>query len=370
MRIGIDISQISYQGTGVSRFTEGLINVILKEDNINTWIFFYSSLRNSLDPVLKEKIISSRHIVVQYKIPSTILAFLWNSLHILPIELFTGKLDLFISSDWTEPPSNCKKTTIIHDLAFTRYPETIHSKILANQKKRLYWVTKESDFIITDSLSTKNDLMHYFNFDENRIIVIYPGVNQTVLANIFTKKTLTKFHLKEPFIFTVGKIEPRKNLKRLIAAYLQLKADDSIPDLVIAGQKGWEDESDFLPKKNKKIHFLGYISDTELADLYRSCLFFIYPSLWEGFGYPIIEAMIHKAPVATSNSSSMAEIAHNSALLFDPLDIDSIAHAIKELIENKNLRLDLQKKGTIRAEDFTWSTYYQKLIHIINKNIL
>lgn len=370
MKIGIDISQISYAGTGVARFTEGLVQTILEHDSMNTWIFFYSSLRNSLNLNLKKKIRLTKHKCIEYKLPPFILTLLWNTLHRIPIEAFLGKLDFFISSDWTEPPTMCKKMTVIHDLAFMRYPETVHPTILINQRKRLHWVIKESKFIIADSVATKNDLLRYFTYDKNHIYVIYPGVNENGSKNIDIRNILTKYRLNKPFIFTVGKIEPRKNLKRLLIAYNKLRTNQTLPDLVIAGQKGWEKESELLPLVTDRIHFLGHIPDTELASLYRSCLFFIYPSLWEGFGYPVIEAMKYNAPVATSNSSSLAEIANDSALLFDPLNVDSITNSMKQLIENKNLRLNLQKKGTIRAQDFTWKNYYQQLIHVINQNTL
>jgi len=370
MKIGIDISQISYTGTGVSRFTEGLTRTILKYDLKNTWIFFYSSLRNSLDSKLNKKILSTNHKLVKYKIPPSLLGFLWNTLHIVPIELFTGNLDLFISSDWTEPPSKCKKTTIVHDLAFNRYPETIHPTILTNQRKRLKWVIKESEFIIADSLSTKSDLIHYYKYSKEKIKVIYPGVNDMLLTNSHPNDTLGKYHLKKSFIFTVGKIEPRKNLKRLLIAYNKIQKNCLVPDLVIAGQKGWEDESNLSSIYNTQVHFIGHISDSELEHLYQSCLFFIYPSLWEGFGYPIIEAMKNMAPVATSNSSSLSEIAQNAALLFNPLDTNSISQSIKQLINSKSLRQDLQKKGTIRAKEFTWERYYHNLIGVINNSII
>lgn len=370
MKIGIDISQISYTGTGVSRFTEGLVKAILEHDSINTWVFFYSSLRNSLDLNLKKKIRLTKHKCIEYKLPPSMLTILWNTLHRIPIETFLGKLDFFISSDWTEPPTICRKMTVIHDLAFMRYPETIHPTILINQRKRLRWVIKESKFIVADSIATKNDLIHYFTYEKNNIYVIYPGINEKISKNEGLGNVLSKYHLNKPFIFTVGKIEPRKNLKRLLIAYNKLIKNQVLPDLVIAGQKGWEKESELLPLITDRVHFLGHISDTELVSLYQSCLFFIYPSLWEGFGYPVVEAMQYGAPVATSNSSSLAEIAGESALLFDPLDIDSITNSIKQLIENKDLRLHLQKRGTIRAQDFSWKSYYQQLIRIINKNIL
>ncbi|MCX6730434.1 MAG: hypothetical protein NTZ55_01155, partial [Candidatus Roizmanbacteria bacterium] len=144
MNIGIDISQVIYEGTGVGRFTKGLIETILQYDTTNKWTFFFSSFRGKINEELLNKIKNSSHKYIYLPLPPAILSFLWNTLHIIPIETFTGPLDVFICSDWTEPPSKCKKATIVHDFAYLRYPETVHKIILETQKKRMNWVRRES----------------------------------------------------------------------------------------------------------------------------------------------------------------------------------------------------------------------------------
>ncbi len=348
MKIGLDISQIVYKGTGVSRFTEGLVKAICEYDKENEWIFFFSSFRQSLDSSL-EKLINFRGWkIIKLKLPSTGLSIIWNDLHVLKIETITGKLDWFISSDWTEPPATCKKATIVHDLVYLRYPETVNRLILRTQTKRLNWVGRESALILADSQSTKDDLIKLLNLNSKKVVVNYPGIE--------IKKPGKKIAVKKPFILTVGKIEPRKNINKLIDAFAEAKLKNV--ELLIVGPMGWNQNI----KVRENIRFLGYVSESELYALYSSCLFFVYPSLWEGFGYPVLEAMSFGVPVATSNTSSLKEIGENAALFFDPTNVNEIKSALIKLAEDKKLRVELSRKGSQRAKEFTWKKYYDVMI--------
>lgn len=177
MKVGIDISQIAYQGTGVANYTKNLVKNLLKisakggpasgRDKKNEYVFFFSSLRRK-PPKLPH--------LRAFKIPPTILEFLWNRLHICPIEWFIGKVDVFFSSDWMQPPTlKAKKVTTIHDLSVWKFPEAFHSKIVAVHKRRMRWVKKECDAIICDSQATKKDVREILKIPERKIKVIYPG---------------------------------------------------------------------------------------------------------------------------------------------------------------------------------------------------
>ncbi len=371
MKIGIDISQIVYEGTGVARFTSGLIDSILDYDNDNHWTFFFSSLRQNLDPLLEEKIRNKKFSLIKWKIPPTILSLLWNDFHtfsrsyMLHVTSFND-LDWFITSDWTEPPSQkIKKAAVVHDLVYLRYPEMVDKKIRDTQQKRLNWVKKESEIIFADSKTTKNDLVELLHVDAKKIYVNYPGVDITKPSEEKIKRTLKKHDLDKPFILTVGKLEPRKNIKKLIEAFIKTRSNKI--DLVIVGPRGWENLEQFNNEtvKQSNVKFLGFVPDSDLFALYSSCLFFIFPSLWEGFGYPVVEAMKLGTPVATSNTSSLKEIGENAALLFDPHNLDEITHSINTLIQNKKLRDELSKKGLERSKLFTWKNYYRILIKVL-----
>ncbi len=360
MNIGIDISQVAYEGTGVGRFTAGLIETILECDKTNKWTFFFSSFRGRIDEELLKKIKRSSHRFVRLPFSPTMLSFLWNTLHIVPIETFTGPLDVFICSDWTEPPSACRKATIVHDFAYIRYPETVHKTILETQKKRMDWVKKESTYIITPSKATQADVSSLLSIPLSKITPLYSGVvierpSKTTLDDVAKKYNLTK-----PFIMSVGKQEPRKNISRLIDAFTMMKKDDW--DLVVVGPSGWDEKNNHDAYKSVK--FTGYVTETELHALYGLCQFFVYPSLWEGFGYPVIEAMMHKKAVAASRNSSLVELVEGQGVLFNPSSIDEISNALTTLMDDIRLRSALAEKGYTYSQAFTWKRYYEGLMNV------
>lgn len=365
MKIGIDICQVVYKGTGVARYTERLIEGLLKYDTKNQYVFFFSSLRQKLDKKLEDAI-KKKFILKKYIFPQTLLNLFWNKLHIFPINYFVGNVDLFLTSDWTEPPSYSKKITVVHDLVFLKFPETLDKKIVNVQKRRLNWVKKESHLIITDSFATKNDIIKLLKIPEKRIEVIYPAVEIIYPSAEEIKKTLKKYQIKTPFILTVGKIEPRKNLQRLINAFI--KIDIKNINLIVVGPKGWGIDNYQLPIINRQnIKFLGFIPDKDLYSLYAATIFFIYPSIYEGFGYPIVEAMKLGCPVITSNTSSLQEIAKNYGLLINPYSEDEISKAILTLYKNNHLRNQLKEKSKKRGKDFSLEKFAHKIIKVFEK---
>jgi glycosyltransferase involved in cell wall biosynthesis len=363
MKIGIDISQVVYEGTGVSRFTKGLINAILKYDRNNKWVFFFSSLRRNLQTEIKDKISNKHYVLIERKFPPKLLTSLLIKVG-FNVESIDKSLDWFITSDWTEIPSkHTKKATIVHDLVYLRFPSLVEKTIRNTQIDRLNRVKNESFLIFADSDSTKKDLVEFLKIEKGKIILNYPGVDVKRPPNKTIKETLSKYRLDKQFILTVGKIEPRKNLKRLIESYKALNNPNV--DLAVAGPAGWGDTpmNRFIGDGN--IRFLGYVTDKELYSLYTSCLFFVYPSIWEGFGYPVVEAMKLGVPVATSNTSSLMEIAKDAALLFNPFNVEEIKNALLQLINNVNLRKDLAIKGKMRCGVFSWKNYYEKMINVL-----
>ena len=178
MKIGIDISQMAYANTGVANFTKKLVENMLKVDRKNDYILFYSSLRRNFLPSMLH--FQANPTNVQFKIfkfPPTALDILWNRLHILPIENFVGKVDIFISSDWTQPPvKTAKSATILYDLIIYKYPEEMDKKIVETHKRRLAWVKDECDIVFCISESTKKDAEELLGIPTSKLQVIYPGV--------------------------------------------------------------------------------------------------------------------------------------------------------------------------------------------------
>jgi glycosyltransferase involved in cell wall biosynthesis len=174
MKIGIDISQLAFENTGISSYLGDFVQALIKTDNRNDYVLFFSSMRKSFPQGLK---LSDRVKIKTFKFPPTLLDLLWNKLHILPIENFIGPVDIFITSDWTEPPvKHAKKLTILYDLIVYKYPEETHRKIVNVQKRKLQWVKKETDKILCISKSTAEDAQSILNINKDKLAVIYPGI--------------------------------------------------------------------------------------------------------------------------------------------------------------------------------------------------
>lgn len=179
MRIGIDISQLTYKGTGVATYLQNLVENMIKQDTGNEYVLFFSSMRRNFQSVRLAALAQDKFSNVQikkFRFPPTLLNVLWNKLHIMPIEWLIGPIDVFISSDWTQPPTKAKKVTILYDMIVYTYPQETDKKIVSVQKKRLEWVKKEVDRIICISEATKKDAMKILGIEEKRLSVVYPGI--------------------------------------------------------------------------------------------------------------------------------------------------------------------------------------------------
>lgn len=178
MKIGVDISQLAYEKTGVANYLANLIQYLLKIDRENEYVFFFSSLRKKFKfPISHFQSNNQRIKIKEYKFPPSLLDILWNRLHIFPIEWLIGDVDIFISSDWTEPPTKkAKKATILYDLIIYKYPKETAKKIVDAQKRKLNWVKNESALIFCISEATKKDAMEILDIKEKKLRVIYPGI--------------------------------------------------------------------------------------------------------------------------------------------------------------------------------------------------
>lgn len=376
MIIGIDISSTAY-GTGVSNYTLNLVRYLLKNDTQNTYKLFFSSLRLPLPQEIKELKKSSRLKIYHYRIPPTLLAILWNKLHIFPIELFIGKCDLFHCSDWTQAPSISAKTlTTIHDLTPFLYPQWLDPKIVTAHTQKMFWAIKECQHFICVSKNTQNDLLKIFpKIRPYQCSVIYEAAEDKYsqflklsLSEQTTKKNKIwqQYGLKK-YILSQGTREPRKNLSRLIKAFklYHQKHPNSPVELAITGKYGWG--NDILHLKTPYIKILGYIPEKDMVALHASALFLAYPSLYEGFGLPLVKSMALGVPVLTSNNSSLAEIAESSGILVNPSSVKSIYQGLDKLISNNNLRKQLSQKSLIQSKKFSWTLTAEQTLNIYLK---
>lgn len=362
MKIAVDISQIAYEGTGVANYTRELVNNLLKYDKKNRYLIFGYSLRNKDSLYKFFSSLSSFSSNVEFRsftLPQSLADFIGNGLHIIPLERLIGKVDIYHSSDWIQFPSSAKKITTVHDLIVYKYPQTSDKKIISTQKKRLFHVRRECQFILADSFSTKNDLMDILKIDENRIKVVYPGIGNyfKLVTSSFSAVTLKKYQIDNPFILAVGKNDPRKNLTRVIAAFKKSRIK---AHLVIVSGTGWGERL----MEDKNIRIITDMESRDLPALYSQASMLVYPSLYEGFGLPVIEAQKSGCPVITSQSGSLKEVAGDSALFVDPLSVDDISSKIHQLYKNEKLIKNLIEKGKVNAGRFSWEKSAKKIISI------
>lgn len=256
-----------------------------------------------------------------------------------------------------------KVVTTMHDLTTARFYNPNKNWLLFKFKQIVYIfvvkiVAKKSDHIITASEFVKNDLIRYTHVKPEKISVTLEAADKIHSPAEF----FTKFE-KKPFLLYVGRTLPHKNLQRLVEAFAQLKKTHPDLNLIFVGKKDSLSTrlEDFAHNNNiKDVHFTGYVSEGQLRWLYENCSAYAFPSLSEGFGLPSLEAMMHGAPVASSNATCLPEINGNAAHYFDPLDINDIAKKIDEVLTDTNLRNDLIKKGSVQVKKYSWKRMAQQ----------
>lgn len=343
MKIAIDVSQVIF-GTGVSVYTRRLVEELLPLLNDEHRLtLFGGSLRRKRE--LDNWINRLPHVINRTNyLPPNAVSLLWNNFHLLNAETFTGPVDVIHTSDWSEPPSRIPKVTTVHDLNFFRDPAYAVSSVRSTHTKRLYWVAKESKKIIAVSQATKQDLIHYLDIDPNRIEVIYEA--SSIEAPTPASDSLkTQLHLTKPYFFVPGAGHPRKNIKRIVEALKLSKVDYQ---LLIAGRPS-EDEKQLA---GPDVIFGGFLSDLDWAALMTSSEGLLYPSLYEGFGIPILDAFVCGVPVLTSKVSSLPEVAGQAAVLVDPNSVEAISAGIITLLSDKGA---LIKEGRERLPLFSWA---------------
>lgn len=343
MKIGIDISQTVY-GTGVSFYTKELVRNLLKFDRENEYRFFGGFLRRRSDLKLFLASLAGRYTSKLFPFPPSLANLVWNKLHWLKFENLAGKVDVYHSSDWAQAPSEAFKVTTIHDLAPLQFPKLTPPVIVSAHKARLNWVKKEADRIIVPSNATKNDLIK-LGFAKTKIRVIYEAAGESFKpASLDEMERLNgKLGIRRDYFLIVG-VGGRKNTERAIKAFELIKAGREL-DLVLVGHGS----SQYTHERG--VHCFDALSDRDLAVLYSGAKVFLYPSLYEGFGLPVLQAMACGTPVVTSKDTSMEEIAGGAVVLVDPYSVEDITEGINKAF---SARRELVSKGLTRVKQFSW----------------
>ena len=364
MKIGIDISQIVYKG-GVATYTQNLITSLLEIDKKNEYVLFGSSFGQYGKLISYLNDIKNRNVEKKYfPIPLSMIELLTNVLHNVAIESWVGPLDVFHSSDWVQFPSRAKKITTIHDLVIYQKAAQTPKKIIEVHKRRLKWVKKECDVIIADSQSTKHDIMQHLNIPDNKINVVYLGVDRQFVPQSVQpiKETKEKYGIGSDYILVFGAPGFRKNVAGLVKAF-QMLPNEISHTLVIIGKS---DEVDI--QDNKRILNIDTVPFSHLPALYSGTSCFVYPSLYEGFGLPILEAMACGCMVVSSDRGSLKEIMITDNFLVDPEDIHDIAKNITAALKlSQNAREKRIENGIAHAKKFTWEKCARQTLNIYEK---
>lgn len=393
MLIGIDGSRAFVKDrTGTENYSYQLLKAIAKVDTENKDL-----LQNSLGKILPLprrtlRLTDAKHSYLIYLRPGQerlaksenwpdsfifkVINFprLWTQLG-LAIRTFLDPLDVLFVPSHTLPlirKPGLKTVITVHDLGAEYLPGFHQLKQVLYLKLMTYYQLKGATKIIAVSEATKKDLIKKTGIKSEKISVVYEGVEDRIKSDSI-RDTLKQYGLeKNKYFIFVGTLQPRKNLERSIKAFSKFLNNTSAKDfkLVLSGQKGWKYENIYsLPQQvgiEDNVVFTGRVSDQDLAVLYSQASALVYPSLFEGFGLPILEAYSYGCPVITSNISSMPEIAGNAALLVNPYKEDEIYSAMLKIVTNDNLRKGLIQKGSKRVKDFSWEKSAIETVEILS----
>ncbi len=369
MHIGIDASRAAIAArTGTEHYTYELIGALARRDRMNRYTLYANQPPAALPPIGPN--------VALRRIP---FSRLWTHAR-LSAELLRHPPDVLFVPAHVVPlgapfARNLATVVTIHDMGYLYFPEA-HTRA-----QRLYlrlstvWSARVASRVIAISSATRDDLILHAGIPPEQIRVILHGV-----APRFTPQDAAqvaavrqRYDVPERYFLYVGTVQPRKNLVRLIEAFAQ--SSEAMPDpptLVIAGKRGWLTEAIEQQARQQapgRVRFVGYVPDADMPALYSGALAFVFPSLYEGFGMPVLEAMACGTPVLTSNTSSLPEVAGSAALLVDPHSTTSMRDAFTRLATSDALRADLARLGSLHAAQFTWDACAANTLDVLQEAV-
>jgi glycosyltransferase involved in cell wall biosynthesis len=253
-----------------------------------------------------------------------------------------------------------RRVVTIHDLTFKRFPELLQKETLDNLDRQMKRELALADAAICVSESTRRDLLHYYDMDPRRAVTVLSGIGSLPAAESVSG-------LPDRYLLFVSTIEPRKNLGTLLDAFAKVRARGYAGSLVVVGKIGWKSEAIAARLRQPGIVHLDYLPAAQLATVYQKAEVFIFPSLYEGFGFPLLEAMSHGVPSIAANSSSLPEVGEDAALYFEPKDVDGLAKAIEQLTNDESLRAELVSRGHAQVARFRWSDAAVKTLTVLRR---
>lgn len=362
MKIAIDIREAGHEKTGKGWYTYNLVQEILKLDQSNQYLLYTDNNKNPFSNFKNAEI---------KNIPEKS----WKWHFKVKKDLLLQKADLFFApTSYIIPafiPKNFPVVITVHDLVAFLFPSTHNTKAVLIERLTLKKALKKANHVFVVSDNTKTDLLKKFKYPQNQVHLV-PCAPADFFRKPVPAEELVEFkqklNLPENFILAVGTLEPRKNFSTLIKSFVIIKRKYPDYKLVIVGKKGWKYHliEKTLQHYNleKDVIFPGYLEDLELQKIYSVAKIFVFPSLYEGFGIPPLEAMASGCPVVSSNVASLPEVIGDSGLLIDPKNAHNLADAVISLIENDKIRAMLIERGYRRVQKFTWENSAKVALYV------
>ncbi len=369
IKLGLDIRTMSVKGSGIGRVEIEITRRLIEKLEEDKWeIHLFPGKETVINFKMKNNVIVHENL---RKHNSTLKRSIWFS----PYYSIKNRLNLFHSLDFLGPSwkKGFKLIQTIHDIIPLIFYKEASYKSLFMCKYIMPLMFKSADYILTFSQNTKNDLLENYKIKDDKIKVIPLAgrdefkmeVSQDEIEEVKKKYNINKKY----FIFT-GTLEPKKNVIRIGKAFINIKKKYDDICLVFAGTKGWQvDELYEIAKDEKDIIFTGFVPDEDLVPLVKGAFCFLFPSIYEGFGLPVLDAFNAEIPLITSNTSSIPEIAGEAAILIDPLSIEELENAMKIILENNEKRRELIEKGKRQAEKFSWDKTVVEIIKLYKELI-
>jgi glycosyltransferase involved in cell wall biosynthesis len=364
MRIGIDFTSASRERAGIGRYARELIRALSRVDQKNMYVLFVP--RDAHEDLLRFDW-AKNFSMVRAPLTERYLAALWHRARVpLPMEVFVGTIDVCYSPDFLLPPTFAKRKLVtVHDLSYVRVPECFPQPLLNYLNRAVPRSVARADMILADAASTQRDLIDVYRLPPEKIRVVYSGVDARFRPDVseVSMQRVRELTRGKPYLLSVSTIQPRKNYVRLIEAFARIASSEL--QFVVAGGKGWMYDQVFQTIEKlglqERVILPDFIFDDDLPALYAGATLFVYPSLYEGFGLPVAEAMACGAPVVSSNASSLPEVGGDAVLYFDPRDVDAMVETIRRALSDESLRWDLRARGFAQAKKFSWEKAAREL---------
>ena len=386
LRIAVDYNTAVIPGAGVARYTRSLVEALARLDRTNRYTLFYGGrgLSRETEPYRAARALVHHHgnfAARELPLSARLMTLLWQRARVpWPLERSIGPHDIVHAPDYVLPPHRQGRGIVtIHDLSFLIVPETAEPRLVAYLRAAVPRAVRHANLVIAVSETTRQDVLRLLPVPPERVVTVLNGVDPAF--HRFNDAELerrgaevrARLDLPEAYLLHVGTLEPRKNLVRLIEAYHSVLTRGRARGhaLVLAGRRGWRYDPIFARVRelglDGYVRFLDHVPEPDLPVLYSLATVVAYPSLYEGFGLPVAEAMACGVPVLTSRVGATAEVAGNAALLVDPTDPGPIAAGLEVLLENLDTRTHLAEAGLKRAESFTWDAAARQVLGLYER---